>query len=182
MRFYQQQHEFYCGVDLHSNCLHVCVVDADGHKLLHRNFENNRLDLLLARLQPYRQASFVLACESTFNWYWLFDADFPALLMDITRHVVREFDLDLSELHNDSTTVRFFGDYDGCEQPQPRRGKITAAIRHGHSKDHRPDLKQLLYILTLTDDGGVPVYFTTDDGDKNDDQTHGASDPDAYRA
>jgi transposase len=102
----------------------------------------------------------------------LFDADFPALLMDITRHVVREFDLDLSELHNDSTTVRFFGDYDGCEQPQTRRGKLTAAIRHGHSKDHRPDLKQLLYILTLTDDGGVPVYFTTDDGDKNDDQTH----------
>jgi transposase len=102
----------------------------------------------------------------------LFDADFPALLMDITKHVVREFDLDLSELHNDSTTIRFFGDYEGYEQPQPRRGKITAAIRHGHSKDHRPDLKQLLYILTLTDDGGVPVYFTTDDGDKNDDQTH----------
>lgn len=102
----------------------------------------------------------------------LFDADFPALLMDVTRHVVREFDLDLSELHNDSTTVRFFGAYDECEQPQPRRGKLTAAIRHGHSKDHRPDLKQLLYILTLTDDGGVPVYFTTDDGDTNDDQTH----------
>jgi transposase len=102
----------------------------------------------------------------------LFDADFPALLMDITRHVAREFGLDLSELHNDSTTVRFFGDYEECEQPQPRRGKLTAAIRHGHSKDHRPDLKQLLYILTLTNDGGVPVYFTTDDGDKNDDQTH----------
>jgi transposase len=102
----------------------------------------------------------------------LFDANFPALLMDITRHVVREFDLELSELHNDSTTVRFFGGYEGCEQPQRRRGKITAAIRQGHSKDHRPDLKQLLYILTLTDDGGVPVYFTTDDGDKNDDQTH----------
>lgn len=102
----------------------------------------------------------------------LFDADFPALLMDITRHVVREFDLDLSELHNDSTTVRFFGADDECEQPQPRRGKLTAAIRHGHSKDHRPDLKQLLYILTVTDDGGVPVYFTTDDGDKPDDKTH----------
>jgi hypothetical protein len=59
----------------------------------------------------------------------LFDANFPALLMDITRHVVREFDLELSELHNDSTTVRFFGGYEGCEQPQRRRGKITAAIR-----------------------------------------------------
>jgi transposase len=102
----------------------------------------------------------------------LFDADFPALLMDVTRHVAGEFKLDLSELHNDSTTVRFFGAYEECEQPQSRRGKLTAAIRHGHSKDHRPDLKQLLYILTLTDDGGVPVYFTTDDGDKNDDKTH----------
>ena len=74
MRFYQQQqHEFYCGVDLHSNCLHVCVVDATGKKLLHRNFKTNQLDLLLAKLQPYRQADFVLACESTFNWYWLAD-------------------------------------------------------------------------------------------------------------
>ncbi len=73
MRFYQQQHEFYCGVDLHSNYLHVCVLDSNGAKILHRNFNNNRLDLLLARLQLYRQADFVLACESTFNWYWLAD-------------------------------------------------------------------------------------------------------------
>ena len=84
MRFYQQQHEFYCGVDLHSNCLYVCVVDAAGNKLLHRNFKNNRLDLLLAKLQPYLQADFVLACESTFNWYWLADwcadNDLPFLL------------------------------------------------------------------------------------------------------
>ncbi len=102
----------------------------------------------------------------------LFDANFPELVMAITRHVVQEFDLELSELHNDSTTVRFYGDYDEFEQPVLRRGKTTVAIRQGHSKDHRPDLKQLLYILTVTDDGGVPVYFTTDDGDKHDDETH----------
>jgi transposase len=102
----------------------------------------------------------------------LFDAKFPALVMDITRHVVRRFNLDLSELHNDSTTVSFFGQYDDFERPQIRRGKLTVAMRQGHSKDHRPDLKQLLYILTVTEDGGVPVYFTTDDGDKHDDETH----------
>jgi transposase len=102
----------------------------------------------------------------------LFDANFPDLVMDITRSVIKEFSLDLSELHNDSTTIRFFGDYDGFDQPQIRRGKATVAIRQGHSKDHRPDLKQLLYILTVTDDGGVPVYFTTDNGDRNDDVTH----------
>lgn len=102
----------------------------------------------------------------------LFDANLPQLAMAITKNVVSEFDLELTELHNDSTTVRFYGDYEQFEQPVLRRGKKTVAIRQGHSKDHRPDLKQLLYILTVTDDGGVPVYFTTDDGDKNDDQTH----------
>ncbi len=102
----------------------------------------------------------------------LFDANFPDLVMDITRNVIHEFDLNLSELHNDSTTIRFFGDYEPFEQPQLRRGKATVAIRQGHSKDHRPDLKQLLYILTVTDDGGVPIYFTTDDGDRHDDVTH----------
>lgn len=102
----------------------------------------------------------------------LFDVNFPDLVMDITRNVIREFDLDLSELHNDSTTIPLFGDYDAFEQPQMRRGKATVAIRQGHSKDHRHDLKQLLYILTVTDDGGVPVYFSTDNGDRNDDVTH----------
>ena len=102
----------------------------------------------------------------------LFDANFPDLVMDITRNVIDEFNLDLSELHNDSTTIRFFGDYDAFDQPQKRRGKATVAIRQGHSKDHRPDLKQLLYVLTVANDGGVPVYFTTDDGDRHDDVTH----------
>ena len=102
----------------------------------------------------------------------LFDANMPQLTMAVTRQVVDEFDLNLDELHNDSTTVRFYGDYDEFEQPILRRGKLTIAIQQGHSKDHRPDLKQLLYILTVSDDGGVPVYFTTDDGGKHDDQTH----------
>ncbi|MDA1054634.1 MAG: IS1634 family transposase [Planctomycetota bacterium] len=102
----------------------------------------------------------------------LFDVNFPEFVMAVTQHAVAEFQLDLSELHNDSTTVKFYGDYAEFDQPQRRRGKTTAAIRHGHSKDHRPDLKQLLYILTVTDDGGVPVYFTTDNGDQHDDKTH----------
>ena len=38
MKFYNKQHEFYCGIDLHANSMHVCVVDHSGNKLLHRNF------------------------------------------------------------------------------------------------------------------------------------------------
>ena len=37
MRFYQQRHRFYCGVDLHSKTMHVCIVDEEGKTLVHRN-------------------------------------------------------------------------------------------------------------------------------------------------
>jgi transposase len=102
----------------------------------------------------------------------LFDATTPQLVMDVVRQMVREFDLKLDELHNDSTSISFFGEYEDAAQEDERRGKPTAAVTYGHSKDHRPDLKQLLYILTVTDDGGVPVYFTTASGNVTDDTTH----------
>ena len=92
--------------------------------------------------------------------------------MNVIRHVIQEFELSLDELHNDSTTVTFQGAYDGAYQEGLRRGFPTLGITWGHNKDHRPDLKQLLYILTVTDDGGVPIYFTTASGNTADDQTH----------
>jgi hypothetical protein len=36
MRFYNQQHQFYCGVDLHAKTLHLCVLDQAGEILRHR--------------------------------------------------------------------------------------------------------------------------------------------------
>jgi transposase len=102
----------------------------------------------------------------------LFDGTTSQLLMDVVRQMVSEFDLKLDELHNDSTSISFFGQYEDAAQEDERRGKPTAAVTYGHSKDHRPDLKQLLYILTVTDDGGVPVYFTTASGNVTDDTTH----------
>ena len=46
------------------------------------------------------------------------------------------------------------------------------AITWGYDKDHRPDLKQLLYILTVARDGAVPLYFQVASGNVADDQTH----------
>lgn len=105
----------------------------------------------------------------------LFQALDTNLIMDVVAHVVREFDVCLDELHNDSTTVSFFGDYPDANQEQPVLGRTAPAITWGHSKDHRPDLKQLLYILTVSEDGGVPVYFQAASGNVVDDQTHQAT-------
>jgi hypothetical protein len=40
------------------------------------------------------------------------------------------------------------------------------------SKGHRPDLKQLLLILTMAADGNVPVAFRCTDGNASDSRTH----------
>ena len=45
-------------------------------------------------------------------------------------------------------------------------------VTFGHSKAHRPDLKQLLFILTTSRDGGVPVQFRCTDGNTGDGVTH----------
>ena len=72
MRLYNTQHKFYCGIDLHANNLYVCVIDSAGNKLLHQNFLVRETKKLLAALEPFA-ADLVVACESTFNWYWLCD-------------------------------------------------------------------------------------------------------------
>ena len=102
----------------------------------------------------------------------LFLADMSSLTLAVTAHVVRQFDVSLDELHNDSTTVTFHGRYEDAVAGARVNGKKTRAITYGHNKDHRPDLKQLLFILTASQDGGVPLYFTAADGNGTDDQTH----------
>jgi transposase len=102
----------------------------------------------------------------------LFDANIPALALKVAAHAVREFDVSLDELHNDSTTVTFHGDYESAERERTLRGRLRLAVTWGHNKDHRPDLKQLLYILTVTGDGAVPVQFRVESGNATDDRTH----------
>jgi transposase len=96
----------------------------------------------------------------------------PALIMAVVRHVIQEFDISLDELHNDSTTVSFYGAYDQAGQESEQRGRPTHAITWGHSKARRPDLKQLLYNLTVTSDGNVPIFFSSASGNTVDDRTH----------
>jgi len=105
----------------------------------------------------------------------LFMALTTPLIMDVVTHVVQEFGVGLDELHNDSTTVTFCGNYAAAATEQQFAGQTVPAITWGHNKDHRPDLKQLLYILTVSEDGGVPVYFQATSGNVVDDQTHQAT-------
>jgi transposase len=101
----------------------------------------------------------------------LFDADRASLLTYLIVGVVAEFGIDTAEMHNDSTSVSVHGRYRDADGG-PRRGKPTPAVTFGHSKDHRPDLLQLVWILTVSADGSVPMAYRLADGNTSDDPTH----------
>jgi len=101
----------------------------------------------------------------------LFDADRAALLTAVVLAVGHKFGVRFDELHNDSTSVAFCGQYRGATG-RSIRGRTAPAITYGYSKDHRPDLKQLLFILTTEAEGGVPVALRIADGNTSDSITH----------
>jgi transposase len=71
MRFYNHQHQYYCGIDLHVKTMYVCIVDAAGQVLVHRNVPSTPA-AFLAIVAPYRE-DLVVAAECMFTWYWLAD-------------------------------------------------------------------------------------------------------------
>jgi len=77
---------------------------------------------------------------------------------------IKLFGLKTDRIHFDTTTVTFFGEYRGSVR-EPR-------IVKGHNKDHRPDLKQILFGVNVTSDGAVPLSHGVFSGNKTDDSLH----------
>jgi len=95
----------------------------------------------------------------------LFLSDRASLMTALVVQAVRAFDIQTSQIHNDSTSIKFAGAY-------AHQDPAAVQLRRGFSKDHRPDLKQLVYCLSVSADGAVPIHFKAYAGNQNDDPTH----------
>jgi transposase len=71
MRFYNRQHRFYCGIDLHARLLAVCVLDQAGSVVCQTQIPADK-QRLLDTLAPFR-ADVVVCVECLFAWYWVAD-------------------------------------------------------------------------------------------------------------
>ena len=71
MRFYNQPHAFYCGVDLHARTMYLCILDQAGKIVLHKDLPAEP-GAFLEAVAPYRN-DLVVCCECLFCWYWLAD-------------------------------------------------------------------------------------------------------------
>jgi transposase len=95
----------------------------------------------------------------------LYMADRASLMTEIVITMVEEFKVDLKRVHNDSTSVKAYGKIAG-------KTKNGLELKRGASKDHRPDLKQLVFSLSISADGAVPVHQKSYPGNRTDDKTH----------
>ena len=71
MRFYTKQHKYYCGIDLHTQKMYVCILDATGEIRVHPNITTDQ-KAFLSIINPFRE-DIVVAVECMFTWYWIAD-------------------------------------------------------------------------------------------------------------
>lgn len=80
----------------------------------------------------------------------------------IALQICKEEKIDLSKIHGDTTSFEVEGDYKNQEET------ATVKITHGYSKAKRPDLKQIVFELCVSSDGGVPFVLRPWSGNKAD--------------
>ena len=86
------------------------------------------------------------------------------LFEELARAICAHEGIDLRFNHLDTTSFARTGEY------VPDRDEHAIRITHGYSKDHRPDLKQAVLELLVSQDGGVPFVSTSWDGNTSDTQ------------
>ena len=84
------------------------------------------------------------------------------LFSELSLAVCSQERIDTRFNHLDTTSFSLTGDY------VPDSDEHAIAITHGYSKDHRPDLKQAVLELMVSQDGGVPLMSKSWDGNASD--------------
>ena len=80
------------------------------------------------------------------------------LLSELALAICAQEGIDQRFNHLDTTSFALSGEY------VPENDEQAITITHGYSKDHRPDLKQVVLELMVSQDGGVPFVRKSWDG------------------
>lgn len=86
------------------------------------------------------------------------------MFSEIASFVCQQENIDLRFNSLDTTSFSLNGEY------LPDTDEQAVLITHGYSKDHRPDLKQVVLELMVSQDGGIPFISKSWDGNTSDNQ------------
>ena len=94
----------------------------------------------------------------------LFDADVSALYQVLAEKVVERLGLNSTAVHLDITSFHVDGEYDYGDDGETKWIQLVK----GYSRDHRPELNQVILELICENQAGLPVYMQALSGNTND--------------
>ena len=71
MQFYTENRNYFCGIDLHTKTMFVCILNELGEILVHKNIPSQP-EPFLELIHDFRE-KIVVGVECIFSWYWLAD-------------------------------------------------------------------------------------------------------------
>ena len=100
----------------------------------------------------------------------LYEAGVTEVFYKVAAHALQVYGLQSKFVHLDSSSFHLHGAY---EREEPEREAIS--VTYGYSKDHRPDLKQVVVQLITSHKSALPVWFEALSGNSNDKKTFKAT-------
>jgi transposase len=94
-----------------------------------------------------------------------------SLFIEIVLLVIKKFQIETKYSHLDSTSFHLDGEYKNeivKEENEEIIKERPILITKGYSRDHRPDLKQCVLDLIVSNDGDLPLFMRTGDGNESD--------------
>jgi transposase len=96
----------------------------------------------------------------------LYQAGVTEVFACVASHALDVFGIEHRFVHLDNTSFSLEGDY-ATPSEDPKAVRIT----HGYSRDHRPDLKQVVVSLICSYQSSIPVWFRALDGNHVDEKS-----------
>ena len=152
------EHVLSCGRGVEALVLAIL----DGHHALYK--VGTRLDErgMLPLLQPGLTRHSVHDTRLGQILDALFTANLNRVFGVIALNALETYAISTPWIHQDTTTISLYGAYEAAGGPEAPRPA------YGHTKDGRPDLKQVLLSLGVSGDGGLPLRMELCDGNTSD--------------
>ena len=103
----------------------------------------------------------------------LFGHGVTELFTAVSARAMRVFNLETHYAHLDSTSFGLHGTYESDERQEEGSDDepVPIEVTYGYSRDHRPDLKQVMVSLICANAGSLPLWFRALDGNSSDQKT-----------
>jgi hypothetical protein len=86
MKFFSNQYQCYCSIDLHARKMCVCIIDHQGILKMHQNIKTDP-KVFFELIKPCMN-DLVVGVECVFCWYWLADLCHEHKITFVLGHVL----------------------------------------------------------------------------------------------